>query len=76
LSRLYNCEAEGVFRRPELRLTLDTPEDYRVIKGVFEALYPHNHRFTARDMIVFLDANPSLRDFNRNVVQRRYEYEH
>ena len=73
--RIVNVTAQGIYRRPEIRLTLDTPEDYRVIKGVFESLYPGNPRFDARDIIEFLDANPALRDWNRHVVQQRYDYQ-
>lgn len=72
--RIHNVVAEGLYRRPEIRLTLDTPEDYRVIKTVFEALYPGNPGFTARDIIEFLDSKPEVRDWNRHVVQQRYDY--
>ena len=62
-------------KRPELRLTLDTPEDYRVIKGVFEALYQKEPAFGAKDILNFLDNKPELRDANKLLVQRRYEHE-
>ncbi|MBI5740393.1 MAG: glycosyltransferase family protein [Nitrospirae bacterium] len=72
--RIYNLEAEGFYRRPDLRLTLDTMEDYRVIKAVFDALYPENPGFTAKDIYDFLDGNPDIRDINKHIVQRTYEY--
>ena len=74
LSRLYDFRAEGVLRRPELRLTLDTPEDYCLIKGVYEGLYFRDRMFCAADVIKFLDARPTLRDVNKQIVQQRYEY--
>ncbi len=75
LSKLYNLRASGVMKRPELRLTLDTPEDYRVIKGVFEALYQKEPAFGAKDILNFLDNKPELRDANKHIVQQRYEHE-
>ena len=73
--RIYNVEAKGIHRRPDLRLTLDTQEDYEVIKAVFDALYPKNPKFTARDIYEFLDAHPDIRDRTKHIVQRTYEYD-
>ncbi|MBT5572348.1 MAG: glycosyltransferase family protein [Alphaproteobacteria bacterium] len=42
---------------PETRLTLDTPEDLKVIRRVFEALYPAKPNFDLSDMLTFLDGN-------------------
>ncbi|MFH1877223.1 MAG: glycosyltransferase family protein [Candidatus Omnitrophota bacterium] len=72
--RIFNIEAEGVYRRPDIRLTLDTMEDYRVIKAVFEALYPVKPAFDGRDIITFLDSNPEISAMNRNIAQKTYNY--
>lgn len=73
--RLLDVKAEGIYHRPDLRFTLDTQEDYRVIKAVFEDLYFKNPNFDAKEIIGFLDANPQLRDINKHIVQRKYEYD-
>lgn len=73
--KIRNIRADGMYFRPELRLTLDTQEDYKLIKSVFDALYPKNPKFTANDVIAFLDANPNIREFNKHVAQRTYEYD-
>jgi len=73
--RIHNVKAEGIHRRPDLRLTLDTKEDYKVIKAVFDALYTKNPRFTAKDIYGFLDNHPHIRDSNKNVIQETYDYD-
>lgn len=73
--KIYNIEAQGIYRRPDLRLTLDIQQDYQVIKAVFDALYAENPKFSVKDIISFLDAHPKIRDLNKDVVQRAYKYE-
>jgi spore coat polysaccharide biosynthesis protein SpsF len=61
------------FERPEtsaLRLTLDTDEDYALIKAVFEALYPADPRFGLAAMLAFLDEHPELASLNQHVMQK------
>lgn len=36
---------------PYLRITLDYPEDYERIRGIYEELYPHNPLFTTVDVL-------------------------
>lgn len=72
--RIYNLEAQGLYRRPDLRLTLDTKEDYQVIKAIFDALYPLNPKFSAKEIFDFLDTHPAIRDINKHIVQRTYNY--
>ena len=73
--KLYNVEASGEYQRTDMRFTLDYPQDYEVIRSVFEALYPSKPNFTASDIINFLDANPHIKDLNKDCVQERYEYQ-
>lgn len=62
------------YKRPDIRLTLDTDKDFFVMSRVFESLYPINPNFTAMDIISFLDAHPEIRDHNNEVVQATYTY--
>jgi len=46
------------------RLTLDYPEDYELIRAVFEGLYPQNPNFRLADIVRFLDENPAINNLN------------
>ncbi len=70
--RLLNVAAQGPHRRTDIRLTMDEPSDYDLIRAVFDALYPRNPAFTILDVYEFLDQHPEIRDANSGVVQRTY----
>lgn len=72
---LFNYIAPKKYDRSDIRLTLDYPEDYKVIKNVFEALYPINSNFTAEDIIIYLDQNKKIKSINENCVQQKYIYD-
>jgi spore coat polysaccharide biosynthesis protein SpsF len=42
------------------RLTVDTPEDFALIKKIIERLYPKNENFTLDDVIALLESDPEL----------------
>lgn len=46
------------------RWTLDYPEDYALIRAVFEGLYAPGRRFGMKDVLAFLDEHPALRATN------------
>jgi len=46
------------------RLTIDYPEDYELIKAVFENLYPENPNFSLDDILEYLNTNPQV--FQKN----------
>ena len=68
--KLGNWRAEGSMRWPELRLTLDTAEDYTLIRTVFDELYPKNPDFSAEEVVTFLKTHPDLVALNASVVQK------
>lgn len=68
--RLVNWEAEGDLYWPSLRLTLDTKEDYALIKAIYEHLHPLKHDFSAKDVVQFLKLHPELVGINSAVKQR------
>lgn len=55
---------------PDLRITMDTLEDYEVIKAVYERLYVTNPYFTTKDIISFLRKDVSIAMLNRNIRQK------
>ena len=63
-------KAEGDMRWPELRLTLDTAEDYRLIAAVYDELYPKNPDFSAADVVAFLKDRPDLVAINSTIKQK------
>jgi spore coat polysaccharide biosynthesis protein SpsF len=68
---LSNVEAPYFLRHPEYRLTLDTPEDYELIKQVFESLYPHKPNFDLYDIVRFLQTHPELQSINKHIHQKK-----
>ena len=48
------CPAE--FYRPDLKLDVNTQEEYEYIKDIFDHLYPDNPNFHITDVIRYLDA--------------------
>jgi spore coat polysaccharide biosynthesis protein SpsF len=62
--------ASAAVRRPELRLTLDTPEDLELIRAIYAHLYKPGGIVALTDAIAFLDAHPELLDINRHIVQK------
>jgi spore coat polysaccharide biosynthesis protein SpsF len=67
---LKNVPAPPELRRPELALTLDTPEDYTLLSRIFEVLYPANPAFGLRDVLAFLDREPAVARLNENVRRK------
>lgn len=54
------------------RLTVDTPEDFELIKAVLEKIYPVNPAFTLEDCLQLLNEHPELIQINRQVQQKEY----
>ena len=71
--RLGAFKAEGKFaklNRPELRLTVDTEEDFEIMEQVFNSLSKEDIYFSVDESIEFLDNNPEIRDANSDVKQK------
>ncbi len=67
---LANVKAAQSETRPDLRLTLDTPEDLQVIRQIFGALLPSGNSFPLKAMIDFLDLHPEVAALNAQVRHR------
>jgi spore coat polysaccharide biosynthesis protein SpsF len=67
--RLRNVGAEPP-RNPDVRLTVDTPEDLALVRAVFDALYPVDPAFGLGEIVELLDARPELPELNREVRQK------
>lgn len=72
--RLGDVKAPPRHCDPDLRLTVDTPEDFEVIKLIIENLYPQKPHFNLDDILAFLAKNPSIRQINAGIVQKTAQY--
>lgn len=67
--RCYNWHAPKEEDRPDIEVTLDEMDDYKVINTIFEELYPLNADFSCRDVIEYLDNHQgTLKQVNRTVI--------
>ena len=56
---------KGPINQPNLRLTVDYPEDLQVISSIYGALYAANPAFSTTDILAFLYENPHIHALNR-----------
>lgn len=68
--RLRNVSAPPELDAAHLGLTLDTAEDHRLLRSIFEALYPSKPQFGARDVIELMAQRPDLLQLNQHVVRK------
>ena len=74
-----------IYRRPEryrllnvshstdesqYRWTVDTPEDFELIRRMIEALYPESPRFTLEDCLSLIKAHPGWSQLNQHIRQK------
>jgi len=63
-------EAPPEIARPQYRFCIDTPEDFELVKQVFERLSSECDFITAADVIKLLDSDERLASINASVKQR------
>lgn len=68
--KLKNWKAKGKMFWPDLRVTLDTKEDYQVLSSVFNNLYPANPDFSAENVVEFLRNHPEIVRINSKIIQK------
>ena len=54
----------------DLRLTVDTLEDFDLISNIFEELYPANQNFGLPEIIDLLERKPEMLDINRHITNK------
>jgi spore coat polysaccharide biosynthesis protein SpsF len=69
--RLLNVESGYGPEVADLRLTVDTPQDFALIRTVYEELYPTKADFTLPDILALFARRPELPDLNRGVAQKQ-----
>ncbi len=51
------------------RWTVDNPEDFELVKAVFENIYPSRKKFFMKDILGFIDQNPDISSLNSNIAR-------
>ncbi len=74
-SGIFKCGVFQVedefFRKPNIRLTVDTPEDFKLICEIFKRLYIQGKVFSLREILELLKKEPQLLDINKNIRQKQ-----
>lgn len=52
------------------RWTVDTPEDYQLVRRLFETLIPAHPEFTQEDILTLLDTHPDWMRINQHIQQK------
>lgn len=68
LFRLQNIKNSS--DQSQFRLTVDTEEDYRLIRLLIEHLYPTNPQFTMHDILACLNNHPEWLAINAHIQQK------
>lgn len=56
---------------PDIRITLDTEEDYALLCAVYDYLYLKNKYFSAHDIVNLFNEKPWLKLINKKIVQKK-----
>lgn len=73
---LYNSQnySIGYYKQQQdesmYRLTVDTEEDFQLIKNIIDALYPSNPHFSCKDIIAYLKLHPDILKINAGIQQK------
>ncbi|KZB71718.1 MULTISPECIES: cytidylyltransferase domain-containing protein [Thalassospira] len=67
-------EASAELFDPNLRLTVDTEDDYKLVTAVYEDLYPNNPNFELKDILQLVASRPDLRALNDKIQHKWVQY--
>jgi len=69
----YNLGQVNYFKNhSEHRWTVDTIEDFELIKRIIESLYPFKPEFSLQDCLELLSQNPEWNMINQHIEQKQY----
>lgn len=74
--KIFNLEAvpNSTLNRPEVRLTVDYPEDFELVVKIYKSIYPQNPNFSTFDIIELLDKNLGWIEINKHCKQKSAAY--
>jgi spore coat polysaccharide biosynthesis protein SpsF len=64
---------KDVVDRQAMRWTVDTPDDYRLVSLIYDALWATKPEFDFEDILEILAQNPGWSDINRHIRQKNYD---
>lgn len=67
----FKCGELIIENMPDIRLTVDTPEDFELIEKIFENLYNDNSLFDLNNIIKLINEKPELLKINNNIQQTK-----
>jgi spore coat polysaccharide biosynthesis protein SpsF len=59
-----------VFSRTDIRMTLDTPEDFEIQKEIFATISKENPNFGIPEIVCWLDKHPEILEKMKNEIER------
>ncbi len=68
--KILNVSAPQELSGPDIRITLDTEEDYALLSAVYDYLYPNNNYFDAYEIAGLFRKKPWLKLINIKVGQK------
>ena len=71
LFKITLVEASKKLNFPDIRVTLDTEEDYALLCAVFDYLYHENELFGIEDIIKLFKRKPWVKLINSKIVQKK-----
>jgi len=69
LFKIYELEVAPEHRRPDLRMTLDYPEDLEFFRRLFDGLYAPGISMRLSEILHWLDKDPEVVAINRHCAQ-------
>jgi len=70
LFNTYNLPIPNKHNRPDIRLTLDYPEDFEILKILIENLYEENKAIKIDKIINYLNSHPEIAAINKDCAQK------
>lgn len=55
----------------DIRITLDTPQDYALLSVIYDNLYYENNFFTLKDILNLFNRKPWIKFINQDVIQKK-----
>lgn len=62
--KIKNFDIPKWLQRKDIRLTLDTEEDLKLIKILYSKFYKNKDKFDLKEIVDYLDKNPEIRNIN------------
>ncbi len=68
--RLLNVASGFPPQVADLRLTVDTSEDFELVQAIYQELYPINPKFNLSDILILFQRRPELKLINQHIRQK------